>query len=134
MENTKQVIVVRKDLKMRKGKIGSQCAHASMAFLTRCGIVTHMIGPKFVSRLEELHQYEVRDWLEGSFRKIVLYVNSEAELDEIHQKALDFGLVSHMVVDAGLTEFNGVPTKTCLCIGPHVDERIDLVTSHLPLL
>ena len=29
--NVKQVIVIRKDLNMRKGKIGSQTAHASLA-------------------------------------------------------------------------------------------------------
>jgi len=34
MIHTKQVIVIRKDLKMRRGKEIAQGAHASIAFLT----------------------------------------------------------------------------------------------------
>lgn len=30
MSNVKQVLVMRKDLNCRKGKIASQCAHASL--------------------------------------------------------------------------------------------------------
>lgn len=61
-------------------------------------------------------------------------VDSEAELDEIFQKAVDANLYVGMIVDAGLTEFNGVPTKTCLAIGPEWSEDIDKITSHLKLL
>ena len=94
--NTKQVIIWNNALKCRKGKIGSQCAHASMAFLTKdvmCGT------GHFVYKIPMEHKLECELWLKTSFRKIVCYVNSEEELMEIHQKALDAGLISHLVID-----------------------------------
>ena len=77
---------------------------------------------------------EITHWLQNSFRKIVCYVNSEQELKDLHQKALDKGLMSHMITDNGATEFNGVKTLTCLAIGPHEDSKFEGITDHLPLL
>lgn len=99
---TKQVIVMRKDLNMRKGKMCAQAAHASMAFLT-----------------SQMHP---------------VYVNSEEELHEVYKKALEVGLISHLIIDNGVTEFNGVPTPTCCAIGPHVEEKFEGITNNLPLL
>lgn len=128
---TKQVIVMRNDLNMRKGKMCAQSGHASMAFLTREGFLEDEQGA-FVTALQ--NPLEVDEWMKNSFTKICLKCNSEEELDEIYQKAKDAGLVVHMVIDNGLTEFNGVKTKTCLCIGPHDSYKIDPITSHLSLL
>jgi PTH2 family peptidyl-tRNA hydrolase len=55
-------------------------------------------------------------------------------LIDLHQKALDSGLISHLIEDNGATEFNGIKTLTCCAIGPHFDERFEGVTDHLPLL
>ena len=49
----------------------------------------------------------------------------------IFQAAKEKKLEVHLVTDAGLTEFNGVPTKTCIAIGPNYSEKIDEVTGHL---
>lgn len=136
--NTKQVIVVRKFPNLRTGKYCSQVAHASMAFLTK-GMDWYPCsdGPEYIFSTD-LMEYkkipEIDHWLKNSFRKICVYVNTEEELDEIHQKALDNGLVSHIIIDNGATEFNGVKTKTCLAIGPHYDEKFIGITDHLPLL
>lgn len=133
--NTKQVIIIRKDLHMRTGKIAAQVAHGSMSFLTKLGIV-YNTSPwnYFRTSIENEHSDEITHWLENSFRKICVYVNSEQELDEIHQKALYKGLISHIVIDNGATEFNGVLTKTVVCIGPHEDSKFSGLTDHLPLL
>jgi len=120
---TKQVIVIRKDLKMRRGKEIAQGCHASMAFITKQ--LAHLYLPFMLTEPEQ-------HWLQNSFRKICLQVNSEAELLEIHKIAQDKGITSHLVCDAGLTEFEG-PTNTCVAIGPDYDERIDEITSHLKL-
>jgi PTH2 family peptidyl-tRNA hydrolase len=87
-----------------------------------------------MSSVEESHAGEINHWLRNSFRKICVYVNSEEELEAVHQKALDSGLMSHMIEDNGATEFNGVKTKTCCAIGPHVDGKFEGITDHLPLL
>jgi PTH2 family peptidyl-tRNA hydrolase len=98
--NTKQVIVVRKFPNLRTGKYCSQVAHASMSFLTKGGGVYCNLGtgiPQvdyFMSSVDESHAGEINHWLRNSFRKICVYVNSEEELEAVHQKALDSGLVS----------------------------------------
>jgi peptidyl-tRNA hydrolase, PTH2 family len=73
-------------------------------------------------------------WLCGRFKKICVSVNSEAELLELHRRAVEGGLLAALIKDAGLTEFDGVPTYTALAIGPDVDEKIDPLTGALPLL
>lgn len=137
MGKTKQVIVMRTDLNMRKGKMIAQGSHASIAFLTRKGKVEMVTDccpyPSFSNNFVD-NPLELKDWMENSFTKICVGVSSEAELDEIFKKAEDSGLTVHMVVDNGLTEFNGVKTKTCLAIGPHYSEKIDVITGHLKLL
>jgi len=74
-----------------------------------------------------------RVWLEGSLRKVTVKVGSEQELLAVYDKALAAGLVVHMITDRGLTEFGGVPTRTCLAVGPDYDDLIDPVTGDLEL-
>ena len=76
---------------------------------------------------------EQQEWFSGLFTKISLVVDGEKELEELHAKALAMGLTAHKVVDAGLTEFHGVPTLTCIAIGPHDKDRIDPLTGELDM-
>lgn len=137
---TKQVIVVRKDLNMRQGKVAAQASHASMAFLTRKASVTPFgVKEKNCYEFSTLlsppeFAAEVDHWMHFSFAKICVYVNSEQELLDIHNMAMAKGLESHLITDSGKTEFNNVPTNTCIAIGPHKVEKFEGVTSHLPLL
>lgn len=132
MEKPKQVIVVRKDLKMGKGKMCAQVAHASMKvildFADR-GMDEGRIVLKFGS------YGPMTEWLFGDkFTKICVYVESEKELDMIHESARLAGVVSSMIVDNGLTQFNGVYTKTCVAVGPDYSNKVNEITGHLPLL
>jgi peptidyl-tRNA hydrolase, PTH2 family len=127
---TKQVIVIRRDLRMRRGKEIAQGAHAATAWLA--DRVLQTIGPNGYVDHVALSPAE-RAWLESSFRKVTVKVNSEDELVAVYQKALDAGLVVHLVTDRGLTEFGGVPTRTCLAVGPDYDDLIDPVTGDLEL-
>lgn len=118
--DTKQVIVIRKDLKMSRGKEIAQGSHASMAFITR--------------QINNLQLTEAEDqWLKTSFKKITLQVDSEQALLDIYNRAKDAGLTCHLVEDSGLTYFHGVPTKTCLAIGPNYSNEIDEITGDLKL-
>jgi PTH2 family peptidyl-tRNA hydrolase len=122
----KQVIILRKDLNMRKGKLVAQGAHASMgAILSLC----KQDGDTLVLEMDE----RTKPWLTGRFKKICVYVNSEEELLQIYNTALTKGLVCTIIKDSGLTEFNGVPTLTAVAVGPDREDRIDEVTKHLPL-
>lgn len=109
---------MRKDLKMRRGKEIAQGSHASMSFLLKRGIN---------------YPIDFEEWIKGGQTKVCLQVHSEEELLEIFQNALKNGLEAHIITDAGRTEFGGVPTKTCIAIGPNKSEDIDKITGHLKL-
>ena len=127
----KMVILVRKDLKMNKGKIGSQCAHAALAiFLNRGEVVGRMGGLSLECDVTK----EMTEWIEGKFTKVCLAVNSEEELFEVYNAATVAGLPCVMIKDAGDTVFNGVPTNTVVAIGPADADKIDKITGGLKLL
>jgi len=117
----KQVICVRKDLNMRKGKMIAQGAHASlMAYLSACG-----------SRDSIMVVYE---WLQNNKQtKICVGVDSEQELFDIHSAAQKAGIPCSLVLDAAVTEFDK-PTYTACGIGPASAEEIDKITGSLKLL
>ncbi|QDV30289.1 peptidyl-tRNA hydrolase [Planctopirus ephydatiae] len=123
----KQVICVRHDLNMRRGKQIAQASHASMSFICRrlqtCASIT----------LDDFSEVE-RAWLTGAFAKVCCRVDSEEELMAIYEKAQVAGLEVHLITDSGKTEFHGQPTRTCLAIGPDESEKIDVITGHLKLL
>jgi len=127
---TKQVIVIRRDLRMRRGKEIAQGAHASMAWL-RQRIMPQLTSAGRADQAE--FSAAERSWLEGSLRKVTVKVVSEQELLDVYRKALEAGLVVEMITDRGLTEFGGIPTRTCLAVGPDYDDLIDPVTGGLEL-
>ena len=125
----KQVIVMRKDLGMRKGKMIAQGAHASMAVLLNAGT------------LDDKREHFTLDtwpalgaWLGGRFTKVCVGVDSEVALDEIVAKAREAGVPHALIVDSGATEFHGVPTKTCCAVGPAWIDEVDAITGGLGLL
>lgn len=123
----KQVIVMRHDLKMRRGKQIAQAAHASMSFLCR------RLQERGSVSLDDCSEVE-RAWLTGAFAKVCCRVDSEEALMAIHEQAVAAGLEVHLITDSGRTGFHGVPTRTCLAIGPDEAVKIDAITGSLQLL
>ncbi len=132
MSDVKQVIVMRKDLNMRKGKMVAQGAHASMAVILNEGYVQAVDkGPdNYVIPMD----HYMEQWLTGAFTKICVSVDSEEDLLLIHANAKAAGLPCSLIQDAGRTEFNGVPTYTAVGIGPWKSNEINKHTGHLKLL
>ena len=112
----KQVLVLRHDLQVRKGKLVAQGAHAA------------------VGALGEANPKHIKQWEENGCTKICVSVLDESALLELSLAVRMAGLPSYLVLDAGRTEFNGVPTYTALGIGPAPAEKIDTFTGNLPLL
>jgi PTH2 family peptidyl-tRNA hydrolase len=125
----KQVIVMRKDLGMRKGKMIAQGAHASLKVLLDAG-QADASGAAFSIRIDAA----TAAWLGGRFTKVCVSVDSEAALDAIVAHARAAGVPCALIIDAGVTEFRGVPTKTCCAIGPAWADAVDAITGDLPLL
>jgi PTH2 family peptidyl-tRNA hydrolase len=127
MQLAKQVIVMRKDLGMRKGKMIAQGAHASLRVLLERGEAD---GDRYVIAMTDA----MKAWLTGRFTKVCVSVDSEAALDAVVAKAKAAGVPCALIVDAGQTEFHGVPTKTCCAVGPAWIAEVDAITGDLPLL
>ena len=131
MDKVKQVIVMRKDLNMRKGKMVAQGSHASIAFLTN-RMKKNIANPEALWWVN-LSQAE-KEWVYGSFFKVCVGVDSEQELLDIRDKAISMGIECNLITDQGHTEFNGVATNTCLALGPDYSSKLDIITGHLKLL
>jgi PTH2 family peptidyl-tRNA hydrolase len=121
---------MRADLGMSIGKMCAQASHASMSFLTRnlticpppadCVTGKPMWPASWELDIDSVFDAEdIANWLENGFTKVVLFVDSLEELDRIQSIAIDSGLMCHAITDNGKTEFDGVPTRTCIAIGPH---------------
>ena len=136
---SKQMIVMRRDLKMRKGKIAAQAGHA-------CVEATLMA----LAREDRLDEVRVNGswitldhgeddctpltaWFDAGIAKVCVYVDSEEELLEVANAGRERGFACALVRDAGLTEFHGEATYTCLAFEPLRAEDIDPITGGLPL-
>ena len=140
--DTKQVIVFRKDLikgehALRKGKIAAQVAHASLGALLlwakRYSIAGNYGNENYIE-FGFLDNSILDDWLNGIFTKICVCVENEEELLKLYNKIKEDALIPVVLItDAGNTEFHGVPTNTCIGIGPWRSDEIDEYTKDLPL-
>lgn len=135
MKEPKQTIVWRKDLKCRKGKFAAQIAHASMKV--------------FFDRMEETEiawddepqdgyvfsvTPDMKQWIEGIFTKVVLGCQSEEEILLLEAKCKALNIPYAVITDAGKTEFHGVPTITCIALGPYKAEVLEELTKDFSLM
>ncbi len=111
----KQVIVVRDDLKLGKGKIAAQVAHASLESYLRAD------------------KDAVSEWEKTGVKKVVLKVSDLKELMAIYDKLKAAKLKPVLVKDAGHTEVEP-GTITCVGVGPVEENQVDKITGHLKML
>lgn len=117
-DELKQVILVRMDLKMGKGKMCAQSAHASIdAYISSLRLTPDLTA----------------SWYRFGMQKVALKVQSEKELVLLFQRAKDAGLPCSLIQDAGHTQI-APGSKTCVGIGPARAGDIDKITGELPLL
>lgn len=137
----KQMIVMRRDLNMRKGKVAAQAGHACVE-----AVLMALIREK---RLDQLRISEdgtwvylddagsdatpLADWFDAGVAKVCVYVDGEDALLDLYRKGREAGFAVALVRDAGLTEFGGEPTYTCLAFEPLPAATIDPLTGRLPL-
>jgi PTH2 family peptidyl-tRNA hydrolase len=122
-DKVKQVIVMRKDLNMSKGKMVAQGCHASVAFLTH--LIRGYNGESLLLSKAE------KEWVHGTFFKVCVGVDSEKELLDTGYNAVAKGLSVKYIEEIGGFD---KPTITCLAIGPDYSSVIDPITKHLKLL
>ncbi len=115
MTEYKQVILVREDLKLTRGKMSAQSSHASVAAVLKS------------------HKDDLKKWQDQGMKKVILRVKDKEELYKYKQLAEDAGLVVALITDAGHTHLEP-GTTTCLGIGPDKTEKIDKITGTLSLV
>lgn len=139
MYNAKQVIVVRRDLKMRKGKIAAQSGHACveavlMALAKEDRLSDVRVEDGWVQLADTGRDATpLSEWFTRGVAKICVYVDSEEALLDLAKQGEDAGFCVALIQDAGHTEFHGEPTYTCLAFEPLYPEQIDPITGELPL-
>ncbi len=111
----KQVILVRQDLKLPKGKLAVQVAHASL----ECAL-------KSDKKLME-------KWRELGSKKIVLKVADEKELFKYMSMLENENIKVALIKDAGHTVVEP-GTITCLGAGPDLEDKIDKVAGKLKMV
>ncbi len=115
MQEYKQVILVRQDLQLPKGKLAAQVGHACVEAVLRSD--------------KEI----VKVWHAEGMKKIVLKVKDIKELKKYMQLAKDADIVTALITDAGKTVV-APGTETCCAIGPSDEEDIDSITGDLKML
>ena len=139
MYKSKMMIVMRRDLKMRKGKIAAQAGHACVDAVLSALIKEGRANDFDVTqdgisyKDEDKPDTPLSEWFKYGCAKICVYVDSEEALLDIAEKAKERGIIASVITDAGMTEFHGVPTKTCLALEPLPSEVADELTGDLPL-
>ena len=111
----KQAIVIRADIKMSKGKIAAQAAHASL------------------SSAKKINKNIQNAWEKNGQKKVVLKARSHKELQQLKERCKKIGVQCTLITDAGLTELSK-STTTALGIGPDTEAKINKITGSLPLL
>lgn len=142
MEKVKQVIVFRKDLlkgehSIRKGKIAAQVAHASIGALLKWAKRTGYLNDDGSDQYEITFSFRensiLDEWLNGIFTKICVMVDNEEELLKLYEEVSKTDIPCCLITDSGNTEFHGIPTNTCIGIGPYWSDEIDKYTKDLQL-
>jgi peptidyl-tRNA hydrolase len=129
MEDVKQVIVVRKDLRLRRSEMAAAVAHASMKFL---------LDNDESERGDELNvklSFEEASWLQGSYKKIIVGVSSESDLKNLLFRAEMAGVNVYTITQkSGSKSEDAGETVVAAAFGPDESSSIDKITGHLKLI
>ncbi|XP_042215351.1 uncharacterized protein LOC121861549 isoform X3 [Homarus americanus] len=111
----KLVLVVRDDLKMGKGKVAVQCCHATL---------------KAYKQIQKMNPKVLRAWEMNGQPKVILKVNDEATMMDVTSLAMDAGMITSLIHDAGCSQI-APESPTVLGLGPGSVEVLDQITGHL---
>ena len=118
MDEYKQVILIRTDLKMGTGKKCAQSCHASISA---------------ADLVRTQNKAVWKNWKNTGQKKVVLRVSGMEDLRDIVIQLEKNNMVYFLVKDAGLTQLTP-GTTTALGIGPTLSKAIDKITGDLKLL
>ena len=110
------VIVIRRDLKLPKGKLAVQAAHATASLVMKT-----KSKPVF------------SEWMMVGQKKVAVWADDEKHLLAIKRAAEDRSIPTVLIKDAGRTVV-AAGTTTCIAIGPADAVDLEPVTGDLTLV
>jgi len=116
-DSIKQIIVVRSDLKLGKGKLGAQVGHAAVSGYLKVNKSNSLIAKK---------------WIHEGQKKVVTKIENEKELIKLYSIVSE-QIPCSLITDAGRTQI-APGTKTCFSIGPWHSDEINKFTAFLKLM
>ena len=116
----KVYLVIRSDLKMRRGKEIAQAGHAIQYMVEFISDLKHKLEGKSDYAHELVDKYF--EWKNSGHAKIGVSVDSDDELDRLCARTLTIPTGYWKVVDEGRTEVDP-DTLTCVAIGPVTEEE-----------
>eukprot|EP01138_Halocafeteria_seosinensis_P005068 gb/GECG01005181.1/.p1 GENE.gb/GECG01005181.1/~~gb/GECG01005181.1/.p1 ORF type:complete len:123 (+),score=10.64 gb/GECG01005181.1/:1-369(+) len=118
-QEMKLVLAVRTDLKMKPGKIASQCAHAAVT--------------SYKHGIKKMDSKVMRAWENQGQPKIVIKVPNVEEFATIRQQCHLHSVPVITIRDAGRTQINS-GDETVIAVGPANSDTINKITGKYPLL
>jgi len=120
-DRIKQVIIVRKDLRLKRAMLAALVSRASMEFLVSNNISKNPEEFKVeITRIES-------DWLGNGSSRIVLSAPSESFLRSLAFKAEMLGIASYSVSANS-------DSVDAISLGPDESDKIDEITGNLKLI
>jgi len=114
----KQIIIVRKDIEMGRGKLAAQVSHASLSAYQKALNIDMDVA---------------KEWVREGQKKVVLKIEGLDELLEQFELAKMEGIPCELIRDAGHTQIEP-GTVTCVGIGPWDEKKLDELYGKLKLL
>jgi len=128
VNDPKQVILIRRDLKLKRAAMVAMAAKISCEFL-----VDNNVSERGDTLKVNLTPQE-SDWMQGKSMRIILGVSSEEALKNILFKAEMAGLSSYSMTNSPKNKNDFDEEILCAAIGPDDPERIDEITGNLKLI
>jgi peptidyl-tRNA hydrolase len=112
----KLVLCVRADLKMSIGKIAAQCSHGTL------GIYKRML---------QSSPGVLAEWERSGEKKVVVKIDGPEQMEQLERRAIELGLPTHRVRDAGRTQVEPGTSTVFAVAGP--EHLVNQVTGKLDL-
>lgn len=125
--NLKQVILLRRDMRLRRAEAAALASKASMAF-----VIEWDMSERSGSVQVDITGIEA-EWLLGSAKRIVLGVSSEEAMRKLLLKAEIQGVSTYEIIGSTNGKTDEGIQLIAAALGPDDEDKLDLITRNLKL-
>ena len=123
----KQVILLRRDMKLRRAEAAALASKASMSFILESDMSERSSNVQVdISGIEA-------EWMLGSAKRIVLGVSSEDTMKKLLLKAEVQGVSTYEIIGSSSGKADEGSQIIAASLGPDEDDKLDIITGNLKL-